>query len=185
MLWTVPFHRFDGQNDGPLHPGPVGGYLEPRQQVGILIFMDNPGPGPKLQPPPVGVIHQDQRDPVIGRQVADAEILDIAAKIRVADGLFVQHFQEPGGAAPELYIGPALITVFLAYGRLIESVARLDELRFCRAYCIVSFRVPFETFIGRACPVAGLGGLDRGREGNRGKIPGHDLSFRKGGAGVR
>ena len=71
----------------------------------------------------MGVIHQDERDPIIGRDVPEAYILSITAKIGEAESLVVQHLEKPSRAAAMLNVGPP----GFRHAREVEAVARRDE----------------------------------------------------------
>jgi hypothetical protein len=60
-----------------------------------------------LEPRPVRVVHQQQRDAVDCRKIADADILAVAAKIGKAERPVIQHPEESRRPAAMLDIGPA------------------------------------------------------------------------------
>ena len=73
----------------------------------------------------MGIVHQDQRGAVIGREIAGADVLAVAAKVGNRQRLLVENADEAGRAAAMLHIGPAA----LRDGRHIEAVALGDERR--------------------------------------------------------
>ena len=107
--------------------------------------MHDPRPRPDLEAPPVRVIHQDQRNPIIGGEVPGTDILHVAAKVGVADGALIKHFEKAGGAAAELNIGPAVFTD----GCLIEAIAPLDMGDFALAEGVASVGVVNRSFAAR------------------------------------
>ena len=55
----------------------------------------------------MGIVHQEQRDPVILRDIASRHILPIAQKIREAKGAIVHDAQKSRRTAPVLHVRPA------------------------------------------------------------------------------
>ena len=78
-----------------------------------------------FQPPAVRIIHQDQRGAAAGRNIADGDVLPVAAIIRDRQGLVVEHADEAGRPAAMLHIGPAAFR----NGGHVEAVARGNERR--------------------------------------------------------
>ena len=78
-----------------------------------------------LEAPPMGVVHQEQRSAVICPEIAGADVLAVAAKVRDRQRCLVEHADEAGRAAAVLHIRPAA----LRDGRHIEAVALSDERR--------------------------------------------------------
>ena len=89
----------------------------------ILGRRDRPRAAEDLQPAAARVVDQDQRHPVVAGQIADADILPVAAKVREADRPLVQHLEEARRPAAMLDVGPA----GLADRRHVEAVARGEE----------------------------------------------------------
>src|ERR1700684_3660790 len=79
----------------------------------------------KLEASAVGIVHQDQRGAVVGREIAGADVLAVAAKVGDRQRPVVENADEAGRAAAMLHIGPAA----LGDGRHIEAVALSDERR--------------------------------------------------------
>jgi len=130
VLGAVPVKRLERDDDAALHLRRVGGIFQPGDGFGVVLKADGAGVAEELEPPLVRVIHEDEGDAVVPAQIADADILAVAAEIGEANfspggawGLVVQHFQEPRRAAAMLDIGPA---GFRDAGE-IEAVARGDE----------------------------------------------------------
>ena len=76
-----------------------------------------------LQPPPVRIVHEDQRHAPIGGEVTEADILAVAGEIRECERPVVDHAQETTRAAAMLDIRPA----GLRYARHVETVAFGNE----------------------------------------------------------
>ena len=69
------------------------------------------------------VVHQNQRHSSVGRQIAGADELLVAGKIREGDGSIVDDFEKPFRTATMLDVGPS----GRANARQIEAVALGDE----------------------------------------------------------
>jgi hypothetical protein len=170
MLRTVPVEALDGDHDGTFRAGLVGRIVQTGDQGGIFRRFDQPGPAKHLQPPAVGIIHQDQRDTVVGGQVSSADILPVTAEIGIGDGPRIQHLQEARRAAAELHIGPA----GLGNGGLVETVASLDEGGILRPQQVRGVSLGRqEAVIGGGRALARLRGADGGGEGDLGEGAGH------------
>ena len=123
MLRAVPVEGFDVDDDASLHARRVLRVCERSDEDGFLCAVDDARPAPDLEAPALGVVHQEEHDASVGIDVADAEILNVAAKVSEPQAFRIEHLQETGRPAAKLHIGPP----GLAHGGLIEPVARLDE----------------------------------------------------------
>lgn len=77
----------------------------------------------ELQALATGVVHEEERDAVVGGDVARREELAVAGEIGEAEGVRVEELQETARAAPVLNVGPA---VGVDRGH-VEAVASLNE----------------------------------------------------------
>ncbi|WP_300318704.1 LysR substrate-binding domain-containing protein [Accumulibacter sp.] len=66
VLRAVPVESLDGDHHRALDTGAIVGFLQTCDQRRIIGFVDQPCASPDLQPPPLGVVHQDQRDATVG-----------------------------------------------------------------------------------------------------------------------
>ncbi len=82
----------------------------------------------------VGVIHQEERDAVVGGEVAGGDVLLVAGEVGEGEGAAVEDMQEAGGAAAVLNVRPAVF----GDGTEIEAVAGGDELLLEVAECFVA-----------------------------------------------
>src|SRR5271165_1034678 len=104
------------------------------------------------------IIHQEQRDPVVRRDVAETDILAVAAEIREGESLVVDNAEETGRPAAMLHIRPA----GLRYACHVETVARGDKFGFRRGETDIFF-LAFEIRPERAAAVHLLRSLDAWR----------------------
>ena len=100
VLGTVDVPRFDGEDDGPLDLARIVRVTQAIQQLGVIL--DHPGGAPQLDPLLVGVIHQEDERLRVLRQVAERDVLAVAAEVGEGQRLVVQHLQKAGRAAPVL-----------------------------------------------------------------------------------
>ena len=82
--------------------------------------------GENLQTRLVRIIHQDQRRAIVRSNVADTDVLQIAAEVGKAERLLIEHFEETEGTAAMLHVRPA----GFRNGRHVETVALRYEGRF-------------------------------------------------------
>ena len=106
MLRAIPVERFDLDDHRPFGPRTVGLIMQRGDEIRVFSGINKPHAAPDLQASLVRVIHQDQRNPVIGRQIADAQILPVSTKISVGNCLGVDNLQEAGWTAAKLNVGP-------------------------------------------------------------------------------
>ena len=76
-----------------------------------------------LEPRSVWIVHHDQSDAIVSRDVAETDILQIAAKVGEGEGFVVDDFDEPGRTTAMLHVGPTA----LGNRRHVEAVALFDE----------------------------------------------------------
>ena len=77
--------------------------------------------GPDLEAATVSAVHQDQGEAVVLGEVSDAEILPVAAKIGVGDGLLVQGLQK---ARPNFEEAPVPVNLVTVDGRRAAAKVR-------------------------------------------------------------
>ena len=128
VLRTVPVPTLDADQEGALDRRAVGriahrgdGRVALRADAGL----DQLHAPEQLQPAPIRIVHDDHREAVVLAQVADAQVLHIAAEVREADGPRIQHLEETLRPAAVLHVGPA----GLADRGLEEVVGLGEELR--------------------------------------------------------
>src|SRR5262249_8867740 len=102
-------------------PNINSGYLLNKVLVVSGVF--NPSMTQDLEARALRIIHEEECNPIVGRQIARGEHLAIARVIGESERLGIQHSKEPGMSATMLDIGP---TAF-ANGCNIKTVPRLDE----------------------------------------------------------
>ena len=118
----------------------------------------------------MGIVHQDQRRPVVASEIAGADVLAVAAKVGNGERRVVENADEASRSAAMLDIGPAA----LRDGRHIEAVALGDERRlgFREA---VERAVAFEVRPELAAAIGLLCGANAGRRGDIEKSISHGL----------
>src|SRR3546814_15527689 len=119
-----------------LGPRLVGGIVQAGDEVRVLGDVDEAGAAPDLQAAAVRVVDQDEGDTVVGPEVADAQILAVAAEAGIGQRPPVEHLEEAARAAADLHVGPAGV----ADARLIEPVAPRDAAGFGRAPALAGGR---------------------------------------------
>src|SRR5664279_5807863 len=75
VLRAVPVEGVDRHQHGALHDCVVGRVGQGVDQVLLVPGGNHPRMPEDLQPAPVAVIHDDHRDPVVGGQIAGADVL--------------------------------------------------------------------------------------------------------------
>jgi len=124
--------------------------------------------GVYLQPAAVRIIHQDQGDAVVGRRVAERDVLPFAAAVGEGQRLVVEQVQKTARPAAMLDIGPT----GLRQARHIEAVAFGDELGFGIAEAVEG-AFAFEVLEIPRAALRLLRRLHRGRAGDIHKSVGH------------
>jgi hypothetical protein len=117
--------------------------------------------GIDFEPRGAGVIHEEQARPVVGREVAGADVLAVATVVGESEGAIVEELEETARTAPVLDIRPT----GLRNRRHVEAVARSDERRFVLGEPI-ELAVPLEVLPDAIDAHFGLHGPDAGRRGN-------------------
>src|SRR6056297_3878559 len=102
VLRAVPVVGLDRYDDRAFRQGPVSVNTQVFDEFGIIGRIHNPGATPDLETAPVDVVHQDQRHTIVGVEIADTQILAVAAKISVGEGAIVENSDEASRATPEL-----------------------------------------------------------------------------------
>lgn len=107
MLGTVPVVRFKPKPENPLRAAFICGvgYQIVERRVGIKcqpIYMNI-----DFKPRPSRVIHQKKTGPVVGSQIAGADVLSVAAIIGKGQSSLINDFEKTGFASTMLNVGPA------------------------------------------------------------------------------
>ena len=100
VLRAVHVPRLDREQDRPLHLAGVRRVAELLQQGRVPL--DHAGGAPHLHPPAVRVVHQEEERLRVLGQVAQRDVLAVAAEVGEAERVLVDHLQEPGRAAAVL-----------------------------------------------------------------------------------
>ena len=110
MLRAVGVPGLDPEQDRLVGRGPSASGIGWRQQAlderGIVV--DHLGRAPQLDATAVGVVDQEQEGAAIVLQIAQRDVLPVAAQIGKAQRPLVQHLQETFRAAAVLDVGLAL-----------------------------------------------------------------------------
>ena len=69
---------------------------------------DHLGAADNFQAFPAGAVHEEERDAVVGGDVARREELAVAGEIGEAEGVRAEELQETARPAPVLTVGPAV-----------------------------------------------------------------------------
>src|SRR3546814_11967394 len=93
--------------------------LRSGDEVGVLGEGEEAGEAADFQAAAVRVVDKDEGETVVGPEVADAQILAVAAEVGIGQRPLVEHLEEAARAAAELHVGPA----GLADRRLVEAAA--------------------------------------------------------------
>ena len=123
VLRAVPVERLQMQHEGAFDFRLIAGQRQLRCQRRVRGEIPHLHVCQDLQSRAVRVINHDQGDAIIGGHVAEADILQIAAKIRERQRLVVEDFDEARRPAAVLHIRPAA----LGDRSHVEAVARFDE----------------------------------------------------------
>ena len=128
VLGAVDVPGFDGEDDGPLDLARIVRVAQPLQQLGVVL--DHPGSAPQLDPLLVGVVHQEEERPGVLRQVAERDVLAVAAEVGEGQRPVVQHLQEARRSASMLDV-----RLPLGAGRAkVEHIQPRHELGQVRGY---------------------------------------------------
>ena len=139
----------------------VGLVAQARDRLRLALQIDDPRTAEDLQAPPVGIVDQEQRDAVVGHQIADRHVLAVAAVIGEAERAVVEQLEKAGRSAAVLDVGPA----GFRNGCHVEAVARRDERALAFAETVLRRRIwLFEALIRAARALPLLHGLDGRRE---------------------
>ena len=152
MLGAVPFYGFYRDHYSSFDTSAVAGHFQFGDQTRVFNFVYDFGTAPDFQTATVGIIHEDQRDFVTGKQIAYAQVLRITGKIGIAQGLVVQDFEETGWAATVLHIGPTV----LRNRCLIKAVTGSDEFHVPLQQVVTFFFHEFKAAIGFTAAVQAL-----------------------------
>ena len=103
VLRAVHVPRLDREEDRPLHLAGVRRVAELLLQVRVPL--DHPGGAPHLHPPAIRVVHQEEERLRVLGQVAQGDVLAVAAEVGEPERVVVDHLEEPGRAAAVLDVG--------------------------------------------------------------------------------
>lgn len=126
MLRAIPIECLKVQQEEAFGQAAIVCELELRRQCGIGGEIAHLDPGIELQPATARIVHQEDRDTVVRRDIAETDILAIAPKIGESECGLVQNLEEAPGAAAMLDIGPAAFR----YASQVEAVAAGDKFDF-------------------------------------------------------
>src|ERR1700722_10092860 len=110
----------------------------------------------------MGVVHEEQTDSIILQEIANRDILTVAAVIGKAERPCVQYFDKPCWAAPVLDVGP----VGLTHRGHVEAVSYHDEVGLIGTQLTVVMVANFQSGVGFATAQLLLHRFDAGRESN-------------------
>jgi hypothetical protein len=162
MLRAVPVEGLDVDEDDPLDDvGFVCGAEGFDEGWSFLIVLVDLDATEDLEASLVGIVHEEQSHARIVLQIAEADVLLVAAQVREADERWVHDTDKALGAAAVLYVGPT----GLADGGHVDAVAALDEVLFCRAERVARGRVLRHALVLTAAAMFNLMFFDEGREG--------------------
>ncbi len=125
MLRTVPVECFQVEPKYTFELRLVPRYADECRQLRIVGNAKGLDMGVDFEARPMRIIHQEQAGPVVGRQVAGADVLAVSLVVGEGEGVLIDHLEEATRAAPMLHIRPA----GFGYRRHIEAVACGDESR--------------------------------------------------------
>ena len=175
VLRAVHVPRLHLEDDRPLDLAGIAGVSQGLDQPGIPL--DHPSRAPDLDPPPLGVVHQEEERPRVLREVAQRDVLAVAAEVGEGERPLVQDLQEAGRAAP-------VLDVRLALGVRrpeVEHVEAGEERLQLRRDGRLPAGAPLHAGVGGTGALLHLDGLHGGREGHVAGIPSHDLPSGAGG----
>lgn len=95
VLGAVPVVCGDVEDHRPFVLGFVVGHGEALDQLNVVGSVDDLRLGKYLEPRLDSVIHQEEGGFVVFEEVADGDILEIAAKVSVTERFLVQTFKKP------------------------------------------------------------------------------------------
>jgi len=125
VLRTVPVEALDvDEYDSFYDVGLVDGAERFDESGSLLIVFVNLDSTENLEAGLVGVVHEEERYAGIVFEIAQADVLLVAAQVCEAEESGIDDANEACGAAPMLHVGPA----GFAYRGHIEAVAALDEV---------------------------------------------------------
>jgi hypothetical protein len=99
VLRAVPVPGKDRKDDRALDAGCLRRTNNLSDQLAVI---DNLGAAPKLEPPAVCVVHQEQKRAVVRGEMANADVLPVARIFGKGEGPLVGHFDEASEAATVL-----------------------------------------------------------------------------------
>ncbi len=107
----------------------------------------------------VGVVHEEERDAVVVGEIAERDVLLVAAEISEADEIGAKDVDEAGRASAMLDVGPA----GLGDGGHVEAVAESEEVLLVGAELVVAGERSLHALVLAAAAVFGLTFFDAGQ----------------------
>ncbi|MDB6036279.1 MAG: hypothetical protein JWM99_120 [Verrucomicrobiales bacterium] len=120
---AVPIERKHFDEEQPFDDAACFRLGKLRDEFGVLPRVFNAGIAEDFQSLTARVVHEEERDAVVGGEVAGGEHLAVALVVGEGESGRTEDVQEAGRATTMLHVGPAM----LADGRHVERVARLDK----------------------------------------------------------
>ena len=163
VLRAIPVEAFNVDDKGAFDDvGGIGGTerLEERGLFGS--GLDDLGATEDFEAGLVGVVHEEERDAGVVMEIADRDVLLVAAEIGEGEGSLVEDVQEAGIAAAVLDVGPA----GFGDGGHVEAVAEGDEVLLAGAEGMLAGAELLHAGVLSAAAVLLLLGFDVGGEGD-------------------
>ena len=123
MLLAIPVKRLQAQPENAFELRFVVRHGDERGQVRVIIKRQGFDVGVDLEPRPMRVIHEEQADPVVSREVASADILAVAAIVGKGERMIIDQLKETARAAPMLDVVPSRFR----NGRHVKAIAIGNE----------------------------------------------------------
>ena len=106
MLLAIPVEGFNPDYIDPFSNGLVLRIANLLDPLSRLFSFENFDSAKDLETQLPWIVDQDHRHPIVGHQVAGADVLLVSAKVGKSHGSFVDHFQKALRAAPVLNVRP-------------------------------------------------------------------------------
>ena len=104
---TVPVERFEVDDQRELELCLVTCHHDPLGKLNIVFKLLDLHGAQEFQASAPGVVHQDERRPIVGCKIADADVLPVATEVRERQGSAIEHTQKAGWPTSVLDIGPS------------------------------------------------------------------------------
>jgi len=109
----------------------------------------------------VGVVHEEEGNAIVVKEIAGADVLHVAAEVGESESGVVDDAEKALGAAAVLDVGPA----GFADGGHVEAVASADEVLLGGAEAVAGAAGGFDALVLRATAMTALLIFDEGGEG--------------------